>query len=86
MKRSMLVCAVCAVFFFPALSMADCSSATLDCENAKGLAHKCSLTYGFRASVACADKDKAAETACAQAEKICTGSQSTTAPATRRNQ
>jgi hypothetical protein len=85
MRKTDILVLVSAVCLFPVLSWADCTSDTKACEDAKGAAHRCAQTYGFRAEVMCADFNKAVDKACTQAQNTCDSGGART-PASRRNQ
>jgi hypothetical protein len=85
MRKSAVVSLIFAACLFPVLSWADCASDTKSCDDAKGAAHRCAQTYGFRTELMCVDWNKMVDTACAQAQKAC-GEGGTYTPASRRNQ
>jgi hypothetical protein len=85
MRKTVIFSLILAACLFPALSGADCASDTKACNDAKGVARRCALTYGFRAEVMCGEWNKNVETECAKAQNTCEGGVTQT-PASRRNQ
>jgi hypothetical protein len=87
MKKVLMVCAVCMVCLFPALSRADCDGSTKACDDAKANASRCNTQWGFRAEVMCETQNKASLATCAQADKDCKGTSGTVlAPGQKSNQ
>jgi len=86
MKKALMVLGVCMICLIPALGRADCDASTKACDDAKANANRCNVQWGFRAEVMCNSQNKASDATCAQANKDCGGSGTTSSPAGKRNQ